>query len=701
METTELKADQKFITFESIQDSLGLKDRLMLINYLTQVFEDLKNSVNAKSDKLYITKMVFYDYLKLPIFIANKVFRSFSNSSTQGLCKEEFVDNLLKLYMGSFEETVTLIFKILDYDKDGEINKDDIKIFLSYLPLKGVDEEYSEIYKEKNDDYNKIELEALENQLKGLEEISNIVNKSFLQFGYSINEKQFTQMIIENNSEIFLQILCFLYYKMPFSPENIETLKIVYNNKNKEELQKIYLENNIKYSCSIQIKMPKFNSLLAPVRMFYKKIKGRINSLKGNINKIDYTKNINNNIDYEYYNTNNNFINGNNIHITNKLSIINQVEDKKNNENKIYENYIYKITQSGKLKKYHLVLINKDIYYYKSNANKEFDGMHNLTGCYVRELDEIKYLEGKKLFSFEIDFKNKKRQRIYYTDDKDICKEFVSKIKEAIGYKKLSDYYEKKEVIGKGKFGIVNLGINKKTGMKVAIKTINKEYLKNLKDEEFILNEIGILKHCHHPYIIRLIDHFEDNAYTYIILEYIKGGDLKHYFKKMWYKFSEEQIKKIISQIAKGIKYLHLYGIIHKDLKPSNIMITQQNNNGIIKICDFGLSKILSINEKIIDESGTLYYTAPEILTRKPYNKEVDIWALGVILYFVLSGNLPFWSICEKEIGRKIVEEELKFEDACWKTKSIVIISLIRACLKKSQGNRIDINDFLNHPWFY
>ena len=130
-------------------------------------------------------------------------------------------------------------------------------------------------------------------------------------------------------------------------------------------------------------------------------------------------------------------------------------------------------------------------------------------------------------------------------------------------------------------------------------------------------------------------------------------------------------------------------------------MITQQNNNGIIKICDFGLSKILSINEKIIDESGTLYYTAPEILTRKPYNKEVDIWALGVILYFVLSGNLPFWSICEKEIGRKIVEEELKFEDACWKTKSIVIISLIRACLKKSQGNRIDINDFLNHPWFY
>ena len=109
--------------------------------------------------------------------------------------------------------------------------------------MKGVDEEYfSEVIQEKND-YNKKELDTLKNQLKGLEEISNIVNKSFLQFGYSINEKQFTQMIIENNSEIFLQILCFLYYKMPFSPENIETLKIVYNNKNKEEFQKIYLEN--------------------------------------------------------------------------------------------------------------------------------------------------------------------------------------------------------------------------------------------------------------------------------------------------------------------------------------------------------------------------------------------------------------------------------------------------------------------------
>ena len=116
---------------------------------------------------MFIPKSVFYDYLKLPAFIADKVFRSFSKISSEGLCKEEFFDNLVKLYTGSFEDIVSLIFNFLDYDKNGKINKDDIKIFLSYLPIKGVDEEsYSDDSQEKNSynvDYGKKEFEALEN----------------------------------------------------------------------------------------------------------------------------------------------------------------------------------------------------------------------------------------------------------------------------------------------------------------------------------------------------------------------------------------------------------------------------------------------------------------------------------------------------------------------------------------------------------
>ena len=131
-----------------------------------------------------------------------------------------------------------------------------------------------------------------------------------------------------------------------------------------------------------------------------------------------------------------------------------------------------------------------------------------------------------------------------------------------------------KQVIGKGKFGVVNLGIHKKTGKQVAIKIINKKSIKTTEDKELVKIEIGILKLCHHPNIVRLLDHLENMDYIYIVMEYIEGGTLGQYFKKKHFNFSERQATNIMSQIASGVKYLHKYGIVHRDLKPDNIMIT-------------------------------------------------------------------------------------------------------------------------------
>ena len=97
-----------------------------------------------------------------------------------------------------------------------------------------------------------------------------------------------------------------------------------------------------------------------------------------------------------------------------------------------------------------------------------------------------------------------------------------------------------------------------------------------------------------------------------------------------------------MSQIANGVKYFHKYGRVHRDLKPYNIMIIQQNDYGIIKIMDFGFSKIDSTQEKMVDGYETLSYASPEVLIRTPYNKEVDIWSMGIILYYMLCGHLPF-----------------------------------------------------------
>ena len=370
------------------------------------------------------------------------------------------------------------------------------------------------------------------------------------------------------------------------------------------------------------------------------------------------------------------------------------------NDNVTYANWVYKFTETGKMRRFYLVLVNKDIYYYKSDSKKDFVGMHNLSGCFVQECTEVKNFEGKDYYSFEIYCKNKSKLRKYFAENESICKDFVQQIKKAIGYVKFSDLYEMKEVIGKGKFGVVNLGIHKKTGQQVAIKILNKENIKTLEDKELVQIEIGILKLCHHPNIVRLLDHLENNDYIYIVTEYIEGGTLGQYFKKKKFNFSERQATNIMSQIASGVKYLQQYGIVHRDLKPDNIMITQQNDFGVIKIMDFGLSKILSPNEKMVDGYGTLSYVAPEVLLRTPYNKEVDIWSMGVILFYMLSGKLPFRGRKEQEVAEKIVYSDLEFDEDDWEIRSQSVQDLITRCMEKDAQKRITIDEFINHPWF-
>ena len=809
MGNSDFKEKQEFVTFELIQDSLGLKDPTIFKKYLTEVFNDLANSVNNQNKK-FITRMAFYDYIKLPIFIAEKVFKSFTKLSTQGLCEEEFVDNLFKLYMGSFEETISIIFNILDFDRDGIIKKEDVKIFLSYLPIN--DDEEEGLGVKPKDEKNKTDLvtKIFGTQMKSLEEIDDILNKAFKKYEDKMNLNQFTEIITGNNSEIFLQILCFLYEQMPFSAENVEAMKIKYNQIKEEDLQTMAEDyrQRTKKSGSIRIKTPKRDTLLSPAGIFLKKFRVRKFSLNENetyfgefrlsdkSNKklsLDTTKASDNNslsrkasksispkmqknlildlgnkkINNDPYNKNidivrldnDNYIEKNNnqmeieenidikqlvknsrqgytsptkylqdksyinrlavnnknyFNIGTQLRPIKEYDDENdnkinekmeikvvmNNSNVTYENWVYKLTETGKMRRFYLVLVNKDIYYYKSDSKKDFVGMHNLSGCFVQECTEIKNFEGKDYYSFEIYCKNKSKLRKYFAEKESICKDFVQQIKNAIGYVKFSDLYEMKEVIGKGKFGVVNLGIHKKTGQQVAIKILNKENIKTLEDKELVQIEIGILKLCHHPNIVRLLDHLENNDYIYIVTEYIEGGTLGQYFKKKKFNFSERQATNIMSQIASGVKYLQQYGIVHRDLKPDNIMITQQNDFGVIKIMDFGLSKIISPNERMVDGYGTLSYVAPEVLLRTPYNKEVDIWSMGVILFYMLTGKLPFRGKKEQEVAEKIVYEDLEFDEDDWEIRSQSVQDLIKCCLEKNREKRITIDEFINHPWF-
>ena len=371
------------------------------------------------------------------------------------------------------------------------------------------------------------------------------------------------------------------------------------------------------------------------------------------------------------------------------------------NNNVIYKNWVYKLPPNKCIRKFYLVLINKEIYYYKDETENEFLGMHNLSGCFINEnTDQITENKGINYYSFEIIFNNKAKVRTFYSPSQEIIKQLIEHIKKGIGYLKFSDYYEMKQNLGKGKFGMVKLGIHKKTGEKVAIKIMKKSSIKTPEDNELVRSEIDIMKLCHHPNIVRLLDHFENTEYIFIVMEYIAGGTLHEYLKKKNYNFSENQAANLMFQIASGLKYLHQYGIVHRDLKPDNIMMTESNEKAILKIMDFGLSKIVGPNDTMSEGYGTLSYVAPEVLLRTPYNKEIDMWSMGIILFQMLSGKLPFVGNKEEIIAKKIVFEPVDFDEDNWEIRSRKVIDLIKKCLEKEPEDRIKIDEFLNHPWF-
>jgi len=270
-------------------------------------------------------------------------------------------------------------------------------------------------------------------------------------------------------------------------------------------------------------------------------------------------------------------------------------------------------------------------------------------------------------YPFMLIFPNKRR--IYYLETKEERDKWVEVIKKSIGFANLHDFYELKESLGKGKYGLVKRGVHKKSAKEVAVKIVKKKEL-SLKDIELLKREIEVLKICQHPNIIRFFDVFENADFIYIVMEYLKGGDFFNYLESKNFKIPEERAKVIAHQIATSIYYLHSFGIAHRDLKPENILMVDNSENSAVKLVDFGLSKTFGPGETCNEPFGTLCYVAPEILLQKPYDKSVDCWSFGIIIYLMLSRHLPFDSNDDKEIGRKTIYQQIQFTHPVWQNVS-------------------------------
>ncbi|TMW61312.1 hypothetical protein Poli38472_012503 [Pythium oligandrum] len=259
----------------------------------------------------------------------------------------------------------------------------------------------------------------------------------------------------------------------------------------------------------------------------------------------------------------------------------------------------------------------------------------------------------------------------------------------------ISELFDFQDVIGTGHFGCVKRAISKKSGKEWAVKVVK---LHNEVDRDALRNEIDILRRLHHPHIVRVLSSYEDQEHMYMVMQLCKGKELYEYVYKDKYRFTEDDVRRIIRALLRAVAFLHSNFVTHRDLKLENLLLENAENPNSLKVCDFGLSTRFKRGEKLQKSLGTIDYVAPEVLDGE-YNEKCDLWSVGVICYELLSRVSPFHAPTLDETMGKIFDAVLVFDDAVWTKYSPQAISFVKSLVKEDVDSRLSAEQALNHKW--
>ncbi|XP_055012100.1 serine/threonine-protein kinase D3-like [Boleophthalmus pectinirostris] len=251
------------------------------------------------------------------------------------------------------------------------------------------------------------------------------------------------------------------------------------------------------------------------------------------------------------------------------------------------------------------------------------------------------------------------------------------------------------EVLGSGQFGVVYGGAHRTSGRAVAIKVIDKTRFPT-KQERQLRNEGAILQSLSHLGVVLLEGMFETSDHVFVVMEKLHG-DMLEILSSEKGKLPERITRFLVIQILEALRYLHLKHIAHCDLKPENVLLTSADPLPQVKLCDFGFARI--IGEKSFRRSvvGTPAYLAPEVVGLGGYNRSLDMWSVGVILYVSLSGTFPFNE--DEDIKQQITNASFMYPRQTWAPISLEAVNLISNLLQVSTRRRYSVGKALGHFW--
>ena len=250
--------------------------------------------------------------------------------------------------------------------------------------------------------------------------------------------------------------------------------------------------------------------------------------------------------------------------------------------------------------------------------------------------------------------------------------------------------------LGTGAFSRVILATSNE-GTKVAVKCISKNGELKQEDIDSLHEEVAVLRSVDHPNIVKLYDFFDEKRYYYMAIELMEGGELfERIVKKTFY--NEMDARGLVRILLDALAYLHHRGIVHRDLKPENLLL---DGNMDIKLTDFGLSALVKPGVLLKVPCGTPAYSAPELISRQPYDgTRADVWSLGVLLFVMLSAALPFNNDDEDEVVRAVTAGDFAFAPkASWKKVTPQAIDVVSRLLRVRPEARATLAELRAHAW--